>query len=162
MNIPETTQISLKGGICVMRRLLLLVLSTGLALSLALTMGCQKAKEKAEEVKEQATEKAGEMKEKVTEKAGELKEKAAEKADEMKEKAAGKVEEMKESAGGWNTCKGCHTDAGKPAPSKATLLKKFKTEKELIAAAKATKNPMMNNFKKDDLLEAAAKDLGLR
>ena len=66
------------------------------------------------------------------------------------------------SATGWDTCKGCHTDAGKPAPSKADLLKKFKTEKELIAAAKAAKNPMMNNFKKDDVLKAAAKDLGLK
>jgi hypothetical protein len=66
------------------------------------------------------------------------------------------------SAAGWDSCKGCHTDAGKPAPSKADLLKKFKTEKELIAAAKASKNPMMNNFKKDDVLKAAAKDLGLK
>ncbi len=65
-------------------------------------------------------------------------------------------------AAGWDSCKGCHTDTGKPAPSKADLLKKFKTEKELIAGAKATKNPMMNNFKKDDLLKAAAKDLGLK
>jgi hypothetical protein len=65
-------------------------------------------------------------------------------------------------AAGWDSCKGCHTDAGKPAPSKADLLKKFKTEKELIAAAKASKNPMMNNFKKDDMLKAAAKDLGLK
>ena len=65
-------------------------------------------------------------------------------------------------AAGWDTCKGCHTDAGKPAPSKADLLKKFKTEKELAAAAKASKNPMMNNFKKDDVLKAAAKDLGLK
>jgi Skp family chaperone for outer membrane proteins len=74
--------------------------------------------------------------------------------------AAGNVE--KEKAAGWDKCKGCHTDAGKPAPSKADLLKKFKTEKELIAAAKKSKNPMMSNFKKDDLLKAAAKDLGLK
>jgi len=65
-------------------------------------------------------------------------------------------------ASGWDTCKVCHTDAGKPAPSKADLLKKFKTEKELTAAAKTSKNPMMNNFKKDDVLKAAAKDLGLK
>lgn len=65
-------------------------------------------------------------------------------------------------AAGWDTCKGCHKDEGKPAPSKADLLKKFKTKKELIAAAKASKNPMMNNFKKDDVLKAAAKDLGLK
>ena len=75
---------------------------------------------------------------------------------------AEKAGEMKEKAAGWDKCKGCHTDAGKPAPSKADLLKKFKTEKELIAAAKKSKNPMMNNFKKDDLLKPAAKDLGLK
>lgn len=134
-----------------MRKFLVLVLSLALAFSLALTMGCEKAKEKAEEMKEKATEKAGEMKEKAVETAGELKEKAAEKAGEMKEKTAG-----------WDSCKGCHTDAGKPAPSKADLLKKYKTEKELMAAAKASKNPMMGNFKKDDMLRAAAKDLGLK
>ena len=72
------------------------------------------------------------------------------------------VAEIKEKAAGWDACKGCHTDTGKPAPSKADLLKKFKTEKELIAAAKKSKNPMMNNFKKDDLLKPAAKDLGLK
>ncbi len=65
-------------------------------------------------------------------------------------------------AAGWDTCKGCHTDAGKPAPSKADLMKKFKTQKELISAAKASKNPMMTKFKKDDVLKAAAKDLGLK
>jgi hypothetical protein len=140
-----------EGGIHIMRKLLVLVLSLALALSLALIMGCKKAEEKTGEMKETATEKAGELKEKAAEKAGELKEQAAEKAGELKGKAAG-----------WDKCKGCHTDAGKPAPSKADLLKKFKTEKELIDAAKASKNPMMNNFKKDDLLKAAAKDLGLK
>lgn len=140
-----------EGGIHIMRKFLVLVLSLALALSLALTIGCKKAEEKAGEVKETATEKAGELKEKAAEKAGELKEQAAEKAGELKGKAAG-----------WDKCKGCHTDAGKPAPSKADLLKKFKTEKELIAAAKASKNPMMNNFKKDDLLKPAAEDLGLK
>ncbi len=134
-----------------MRKFLVLVLSLTLALSLALTMGCKKAEEKAGEMKETATEKAGELKEKAAEKTGEVKEQAAEKAGELKGKAAG-----------WDKCKGCHTDAGKPAPSKADLLKKFKTEKELIAAAKASKNPMMNNFKKDDLLKPAAEDLGLK
>ena len=63
-------------------------------------------------------------------------------------------------AAGWNTCKGCHN--GKMAPSQETLVKKFKTEKGLIAGAKAAKSPMMKNFKKDDLLKAAAKDLGLK
>jgi len=65
-------------------------------------------------------------------------------------------------AAGWDTCKGCHTDSGKPASSKATFLKKFKTSDDLITAAKAAKSPMMNNFKKDDQLKAAAKDLGLK
>ena len=145
-----------------MRKFLVLVLSLALALSLVLTMGCKKAEEKAGEMKEAATEKAGELKEKAAEKAGEVKEKAAEKASDLKAEVAEKAGEMKEKAAGWDKCKGCHTDAGKPAPSKADLLKKFKTEKELIAAAKASKNPMMSNFKKDDLLKPAAKDLGLK
>src|SRR5512143_537522 len=102
-----------EGGIHIMRKFLVLVLSLTLALSLALTMGCKKAEEKAGEMKETATEKAGELKEKAAEKAGEVKEQAAEKAGELKGKAAG-----------WDKCKGCHTDAGKPAPSKADLLKK--------------------------------------
>lgn len=63
---------------------------------------------------------------------------------------------------GWDKCKGCHTDSGKPAPSKETLLKKFKTSGELIKAARASKNPMMNSFKNDEILKAAAKDLGLK
>lgn len=66
------------------------------------------------------------------------------------------------AAAGWDKCKGCHTDAGKPGPSKATLTAKFKTADEFIKAAKESKNPMMNNFKKDDDLKAAAKDLGLK
>ena len=66
-----------------------------------------------------------------------------------------KPSEVNAEVAGWDSCKGCHTDSGKPAPSKADLLKKFKTEKELIAAAKRSKNPMMSKFKKDDLLKAA-------
>jgi len=65
-------------------------------------------------------------------------------------------------AAGWDSCKGCHTDSGKPAPSKADLTKKYKTSADLIKAAKASKSPMMNNFKKDDVLKEAAKDLGLK
>lgn len=65
-------------------------------------------------------------------------------------------------AAGWDSCKGCHKDGDKPGPSTATLLKKFKTAEALIKAAKESKNPMMNNFKKDDQLKAAAKDLGLK
>jgi hypothetical protein len=41
-------------------------------------------------------------------------------------------------------------------------LKKFKTADALIKAAKASKSPMMNSFKKDDQLNAAAMDLGLK
>ncbi len=134
-----------------MRKSLVIILSLALALSMALTMGCQKAKEEA-----------GEMKEKAVEKAGELKETAAEKVGEMKEKTAEKTDELKGKVAGWDKCKGCHTDSGKPAPSKAALLKKFKTENELVEAAKRSKNPMMSNFKDDDLLKAAANDLGLK
>lgn len=135
---------------------MVLVLSFTAVLALSLTMGCEKAKEKAGEMKEKAAEKAEEIKGKAAEKAGEMKDKALDKVVE-------KAEEMKDKAGGWNACKGCHTDSGKPAPSKADLLKKFKTEKELIAAAKAEKNPMMIDIKGNDaLLKAAAKDLGLK
>ena len=153
-----------------MRKFLVLVLSLALGLSLAFTIGCQKkpgeeqnkAAEKAAEVKNTADEKAAEVKNTADEKATEVKDRAAEKAEETKEKAAEKAGEMKEKSAGWDSCKGCHTDEGKPAPSKAELLKRFKTEKELIAAAKRSKNPMMSNFKKDDLLKPAAKDLGLK
>ena len=62
----------------------------------------------------------------------------------------------------WDSCKGCHKEGNKPAPSKETLLKKFKTADALIKAAKASKSPMMNSFKKDDQLKAAAMDLGLK
>jgi hypothetical protein len=65
-------------------------------------------------------------------------------------------------AAGWDSCKGCHKDGDKPAPSQATLLKKFKTADDFVKAAKEAKSPMMNNFKKDDQLKAAAKDLGLK
>ena len=120
-----------------MRNFLVLVLSLALGLSFALTIGCQK-------------------------KPGEEQNKAAEKAAEVKNTADEKAAEVNAKVTGWDSCKGCHTDSGKPALSKADLLKKFKTEKELIAAAKRSKHPMMNNFKKDDLLRRAAKDLGLQ
>jgi hypothetical protein len=44
------------------------------------------------------------------------------------------------------------------------LLKKFKTAaaNAFMKAAKDSKSPMMNNFKKDDQLKAAAQDLGLK
>jgi hypothetical protein len=70
--------------------------------------------------------------------------------------------EVKAKVAGWDSCKGCHRDGDKPASSKATLLKKFKTADDFIKAAKESNNSMMNNFKKDDQLKAAAKDLGLK
>jgi hypothetical protein len=66
------------------------------------------------------------------------------------------------AAAGWDSCKGCHKEGDKPGPSKDTLLKKFKTADAFVKAAKESKSPMMNNFKKDDQLKAAAKDLGLK
>jgi hypothetical protein len=136
-----------KGGY-VSRKLLTLVLCLLLALSLVLTVGCQK--------------KPGEEQNKAAEKAAEVKDKATEKATEVKDKATEKAAEVKAKVAGWDACKGCHKDGDKPGPSKATLLKKFKTADEFIKAAKASKNSMMNSFKKDDQLKAAATDLGLK
>jgi hypothetical protein len=62
----------------------------------------------------------------------------------------------------WDTCKGCHTDSGKPGPSKAALLKKFKTSDDLVQAAMASTNPMMQSMKNETVLRAAAKDMGLK
>jgi hypothetical protein len=164
-----------------MRKFLVLVLSLALGLSFALTIGCQKkpgeeqnkadekaaevkntAEEKATEVKNQAEEKAAGVKNTADEKATEVKNRAAEKAAEVNAKAVEKAAEVNAKVAGWDSCKGCHTDEGKPASSKTELLKRFKTEKELIAAAKRSKNPMMSKFKKDHLLKPAAKDLGLK
>jgi hypothetical protein len=137
-----------KKGVYVSRKLLTLLLCLLLALSLVLTVGCQK--------------KPGEEQNKAAEKAAEVKDKATEKATEVKDKATEKAAEVKAKVAGWDTCKGCHKDGDKPGPSKATLLKKFKTADEFINAAKASKNSMMNSFKKDDQLKAAATDLGLK
>ncbi len=65
-------------------------------------------------------------------------------------------------AAGWDSCKGCHKEGDKPGPSEETLLMKFKTADDFIKAAKESKSPMMNSFKKDDQLKAAATDLGLK
>lgn len=65
-------------------------------------------------------------------------------------------------AAGWDACKGCHTDAGKPAPSKSDLTTKFKTADAFVKGAQASKSPMMNNYKKDDQLKAVAKELKLK
>jgi hypothetical protein len=148
----------------------LYVLCLLLAFSLVLTVGCQKkpgeeqnkAAEKAAEVKDKATEKAAEVKDKATEKATEVKNRADEKAAEVKVKADEKAADVKAKVAGWDVCKGCHKDGDKPGPSRATLMKKYKTADEFIKAAKSSKNSMMNNFKKDDQLKAAATDLGLK
>ena len=147
-----------KGGY-VSRKLLTLVLCLLLALSLVLTVGCQK---KPGEEQNKAAEKAAEVKDKATEKATEVQNRADEKAAEINAKATEKAAEVKAKVAGWDACKGCHKDGDKPGPSKATLLKKFKTADEFINAAKASKNSMMNSFKKDDQLKAAATDLGLK
>jgi hypothetical protein len=147
-----------KGGY-VSRKLLTFVLCLLLALSLVLTVGCQK---KPGEEQNKAAEKAAEVKDKATEKATEVQNRADEKAAEINAKATEKAAEVKAKVAGWDACKGCHKDGDKPGPSKATLLKKFKTADEFIKAAKASKNSMMNSFKKDDQLKAAATDLGLK
>ena len=148
----------------------LYVLCLLLAFSLVLTVGCQKkpgeeqnkAAEKAAEVKDKASEKAAEVKDKATEKATEVKNRADEKAAEVKVKADEKAADVKAKVAGWDVCKGCHKDGDKPGPSRATLMKRYKTADEFIKAAKASKNSMMNNFKKDDQIKAAATDLGLK
>ncbi len=181
LSAPESTNIKkkeivtmkhliFKKSVYMRRRLWTVVLCLLLTFSLVLTIGCQKkpgeeqnkAAEKATEVKDKAAEKATEVKDKATEKATEVKDRADEKAAEVKAKADEKVSEVKAKVTGWDSCKGCHKDGDKPGPSKATLLKKFKTADDFIKAAKESKNTMMNNFKKDDLLKAAAKDLGLK
>lgn len=66
------------------------------------------------------------------------------------------------SYAGWDSCKGCHTDSGKPGPSKAAMLKKFKTSEDFVKAAIASTNPMMQNMKNETVLKAAAKDMGFK
>jgi cytochrome c553 len=65
------------------------------------------------------------------------------------------------AAGTWNTkCIMCHKDGNTmKAPTKAALLEKYKTPDAFKKAAKASKNPMMKNFQKDDLLNEAVMDL---
>ncbi len=65
------------------------------------------------------------------------------------------------AAGTWDTkCNACHKDGNKmKAPTKAAMLEKHKTADAFIKAAKASKSPMMKNFQKDDILNAASKDL---
>jgi hypothetical protein len=65
------------------------------------------------------------------------------------------------SAGIWDKkCAMCHKEGNKmKAKTKAQLLEKHKSADSLIKAAKATKNPMMKAFQKDDILNEAVKDL---
>jgi len=137
-----------KKSVYISRTLWKVVLCLLLAFSLVLTIGCQNKPGKEQN---KAAEKAAEVKDKATEQMAEVKDKAVEKASEVKAKVTG-----------WDSCKGCHKDGDKPGPSKATLLKKFKTAADFIKAAKESKNSMMNNFKKDGQLKAAATDLGLK
>src|ERR1700690_4295485 len=103
-----------KRSVHIMRKFLVLVLSLALGLSFALTIGCQK---KPGEEQNKANEKAAEVKDKADEKATEVKDRADEKAAEVKDRADEKAAEVNVKVAGWDACKGCHTDSGKPAPS---------------------------------------------
>ncbi|MFN3396848.1 MAG: hypothetical protein ACK4Z9_08680 [Thermodesulfovibrionales bacterium] len=60
-------------------------------------------------------------------------------------------------------CAMCHKPGDKPAPSKESFLKKFKSANELVRAAKASTNPMMKAVQgNEDLLKKAAADIGLK
>ena len=64
------------------------------------------------------------------------------------------------NAGVWDKCKVCHN--GNIAPDEKTLKEKHQTTDKLIKAAKESLNPMMKNYKGDEELKEAAKDLGLK
>jgi hypothetical protein len=64
------------------------------------------------------------------------------------------------NSGVWDKCKVCHN--GNMAPDEKTLKEKYKTADELIKAAKASQSSMMKNYKDDEQLKEAAKDLGLK
>jgi hypothetical protein len=64
------------------------------------------------------------------------------------------------NAGVWDKCKVCHN--GNIAPDQKTLKDKYQTADTLIKAAKESLNPMMKNYKGDEELKEAAKDLGLK
>jgi hypothetical protein len=64
------------------------------------------------------------------------------------------------NAGVWDKCKVCHN--GNMAPEEKTLKEKYKTADELIKAAKESLSPMMKNYKGDEELKEAAKDLGFK
>ncbi|MBN2654428.1 MAG: cytochrome c [Nitrospirae bacterium] len=57
-------------------------------------------------------------------------------------------------------CMACHNAAGKPAPSKSAMVKKFKTADDFIKASKENTNPMMNAVKNDlDSIKKSASEL---
>jgi hypothetical protein len=64
------------------------------------------------------------------------------------------------NAGVWDKCKVCHN--GNMAPDEKTFKEKYKTADELTKAAKESLSPMMKNYKGDEELKEAAKDLGLK
>jgi hypothetical protein len=65
------------------------------------------------------------------------------------------------TAGTWDKkCNMCHKDGNKmKALTKTQLIEKHKTADAFIEAAKASKNPMMKAFQKDDVLNEAVQDL---
>jgi hypothetical protein len=63
-------------------------------------------------------------------------------------------------AGVWDKCKACHN--GNIEPDEKTLKEKYQTADKLIKAAKEAQTPMMKNYKVDEELKEAAKDLGLK
>ena len=80
------------------KKLRAIILSLMLAFSLSLITGCQKAKEQAGEVKEEATETKAEIKENAAETAREIKDEAVEPLKQDKEKAAKTTGEIKDEA----------------------------------------------------------------
>jgi hypothetical protein len=77
----------------VMKKVLVGILCLVLAISFSLTLGCQKASEKASEVKDKAVKEAGEIKDKAVKEATAVKDKAVETATTVKEKTVGKTSE---------------------------------------------------------------------
>jgi len=60
----------------------------------------------------------------------------------------------------WEKCKVCHN--GRTAPDEQALKTKYQTADSLIKGAQGALNPMMKNYKGDEELREAAKDLGLK
>jgi hypothetical protein len=76
-----------------MKKVLVWNLCLLLAFVFSLTLGCQKASEKASEMKEKAVKEATELKDKAVETATKAKDKVTETATAVKEKAVGKTNE---------------------------------------------------------------------